>query len=371
MKCHRHAELRFPAWAVPLVVAMVVLSSGYAQDSPQNTAQKVRVYVTDSQSWEIRGGWGLGGNRNSNGSGSVSGSGFESGGARPQTAEIIKTFNQRCPEITITNNVERADFAVTLDHEGGKGLLAHRNKIVVFNREGDAIFSDSTRELGSSVADACRAILVSASKPNHTLSGPSQTQPTVTSRRAIQSVSNAPGTQPASMAEIEIASTPAGAEIQLDGSFIGSTPSTIDVAAGDHTIAINKHGFKLWERKIKVNGGKISVAAELETAKEPDASKQATDISVPVAPSPPSPPAGNTSTSPAEVFVTASLTSDPIGADIYIDDAETGLTPMTVKLKPGKHAIRMFMTGYQNWGEWLTIQAGADVHIVATLTKSN
>ena len=70
------------------------------------------------------------------------------------------------------------------------------------------------------------------------------------------------------------------------------------------------------------------------------------------------------------MFVSASLTSDPIGADIYIDDAETGLTPMTVKLKPGKHAIRMFMTGYQNWGEWLTIQAGADVHIVATLTKS-
>jgi hypothetical protein len=72
-----------------------------------------------------------------------------SGGARPQTAEIIKTLNQRCPELTVTNNLSKADFVLTLDHEGGKGLLAHRNKVAVFNRDGDDIFSDSTRELAT------------------------------------------------------------------------------------------------------------------------------------------------------------------------------------------------------------------------------
>lgn len=110
---------------------------------------KIRIYVTDSQSWEVTGGWGA-----SNGSGG----GATAGGARPQTAEIIKTFNQRCPEYTITNNKERANYAVILDHEGGKGVLRHRNKIAVFNRDGDAIFSNSTRELGNSVKDACAAI---------------------------------------------------------------------------------------------------------------------------------------------------------------------------------------------------------------------
>jgi hypothetical protein len=95
------------------------------------------------------GGWGV-----SNGSGG----GATRGGARPQTAEIIKTFNQRCPEYTITNNKERANYAVILGHEGGKGLLRHRNKIAVFNHDGDAIFSDSTRELGNPVKDARAAI---------------------------------------------------------------------------------------------------------------------------------------------------------------------------------------------------------------------
>ncbi|OLC92130.1 MAG: hypothetical protein AUH86_19610 [Acidobacteria bacterium 13_1_40CM_4_58_4] len=46
-----------------------------------------------------------------------------------------------------------------LDHEGGKGALRRRNKVAVFNRDGDAIFSDSTRELGNSVKDACAAIM--------------------------------------------------------------------------------------------------------------------------------------------------------------------------------------------------------------------
>lgn len=110
---------------------------------------KIRIYVADSLSWEMSGGWGA-----SNGSGG----GHESGGARPQTAEIIKTFNQRCPEFTVTNNKDRANYAAILDHEGGKGLVRRRNKIAVFNRDGDAIFSDSTRELGNSVKDACEAI---------------------------------------------------------------------------------------------------------------------------------------------------------------------------------------------------------------------
>ena len=124
-----------------------------AQRSTQSPASegKIRIYVTDSQSWEVTGGWGA-----SNGSGG----GGTTGGARPQTAEIIKTFNQRCPEYTVTNNRERANYAVILDHEGGKGALRHRNKIAVFNRDGDAIFSNSTRELGNAVKDACAAIAV-------------------------------------------------------------------------------------------------------------------------------------------------------------------------------------------------------------------
>jgi len=111
--------------------------------------ERVRVYVSESSSWAIGGGFG----------GSHDGLGGSiHGGARPQTAEIIKTFRERCPLVTITNNKDKADYIVLLDHEGGKHFVLRDNKVVVYNKDGDVIQSGSTRSLGNAVKDACAAI---------------------------------------------------------------------------------------------------------------------------------------------------------------------------------------------------------------------
>jgi hypothetical protein len=65
-------------------------------------------------------------------------------------------------------------------------------------------------------------------------------------------------------AQLQISSTPASADIEIDGGFVGSTPSTIGVAAGQHQISVKKPGFKPWERKITVSSGQVSVNATLE-----------------------------------------------------------------------------------------------------------
>jgi hypothetical protein len=62
-------------------------------------SEKPQVFVSDSNSWQISGGFSA-----SRGSGV---GGFY-GGARPQTAEIIKTFNQRCPRIVVTMDKSKA-----------------------------------------------------------------------------------------------------------------------------------------------------------------------------------------------------------------------------------------------------------------------
>ncbi len=110
---------------------------------------KVRVYVTNSQSWQIAG---------AAGASIDGGAGNVSGGARPQTAEIMKTFNERCPLCTVTLNRDKADYIVQLDHEGGKNLFLKDNKVAVFNKDGDMIYSGSTRSLGNAVKDACAAL---------------------------------------------------------------------------------------------------------------------------------------------------------------------------------------------------------------------
>jgi hypothetical protein len=65
-------------------------------------------------------------------------------------------------------------------------------------------------------------------------------------------------------AELEVSSTPDGADIEIDGNFVGSTPSTVGVAAGLHQLSVTKAGFKLWERKITVSSGHIKIDAALE-----------------------------------------------------------------------------------------------------------
>jgi PEGA domain len=65
-------------------------------------------------------------------------------------------------------------------------------------------------------------------------------------------------------AELEVSSTPDGADIEIDGNFVGSTPSTVGVVAGSHQLSVKKAGFKPWERKITVSSGHIKIDATLE-----------------------------------------------------------------------------------------------------------
>src|SRR3954467_852045 len=111
--------------------------------------EKARVFVTDSKSWEISG--------HSGGSSGAFG-GETHGGARPQTAEIIKTFGEKCRDVTVTMKQEKANYIVVLEHEGGKSWMRKDNKVAVFNQDGDSIVSHSTMSLGGSVDDACKAI---------------------------------------------------------------------------------------------------------------------------------------------------------------------------------------------------------------------
>lgn len=69
----------------------------------------------------------------------------------------------------------------------------------------------------------------------------------------------------AALAQLDIASTPSGADIMIDGKFVGSTPSSISVAPGDHDVAVKKTGFADWNRKVTVLSGHTNLTAELAT----------------------------------------------------------------------------------------------------------
>jgi hypothetical protein len=67
-----------------------------------------------------------------------------------------------------------------------------------------------------------------------------------------------------------VASVPDGADIEVDGSFVGNTPSDVQVTEGEHSVSVKKAGFKDWERKMKITGGSsVHLNAELEKTANP------------------------------------------------------------------------------------------------------
>jgi hypothetical protein len=70
-------------------------------------------------------------------------------------------------------------------------------------------------------------------------------------------------------ASLVIDSSPPGADIEIDGAFVGNTPSTVPVAPGSHEITVKKKGFADWTRKLNVTGGSIHLSADLDPASAP------------------------------------------------------------------------------------------------------
>jgi hypothetical protein len=60
-------------------------------------------------------------------------------------------------------------------------------------------------------------------------------------------------------------STPPGAEITLDGNYVGSTPSAINLSVGTHTVILTMPGFIQWKRDLTViPGSDLTVGAILQ-----------------------------------------------------------------------------------------------------------
>ncbi len=65
-------------------------------------------------------------------------------------------------------------------------------------------------------------------------------------------------------ASLVIESLPGGADIEIDGGFVGNTPSTLSLVPGTHQIAIKKKGFADWTKTLSVTGGTVHLNAQLE-----------------------------------------------------------------------------------------------------------
>jgi PEGA domain-containing protein len=68
-----------------------------------------------------------------------------------------------------------------------------------------------------------------------------------------------------STVECSFSSTPAGADVTVDGRYVGSTPSVLGVATGSHVVVIKMNGFAEWKRELAIEpGSELTINAVLQ-----------------------------------------------------------------------------------------------------------
>jgi hypothetical protein len=158
------------------------------------------------------------------------------------------------------------------------------------------------------------------------------------------------------MGYYDITSTPSGATVTVDGSVVGTTPTTASVfstATPGHMIEIEKAGYQPWSQYYAGNpaeGDHIAVHASL--ARIPT-----------IAPTP----------LPGSQKGFYQVRSDPAGAQVELDGTNYGLTPVTISVSstgtPG-HSITVSRAGYETWSQFYSGNpaAGQTIDVFASLT---
>jgi hypothetical protein len=153
----------------------------------------------------------------------------------------------------------------------------------------------------------------------------------------------------------DISSSPSGAMALVDGTNVGSTPTTATVyvtGTPGHTVTVTKEGYQTWSKYYPGNppaGGTVAVSAQL--------------IPIPVTLPATPPPGGEKGY--------YSIQSIPTGS-VTFDGKYVGASPVTVDVSttgtPG-HTLVVSATGYQAWSQSVTGNpaAGQTINILAQL----
>jgi hypothetical protein len=78
--------------------------------------------------------------------------------------------------------------------------------------------------------------------------------PTTGAPRPGALIANAAPIADAGTATFTVTSSVTGADIELDGAFVGNTPTTLQVPAGTHHVTV-KNGTETWQRSMQVTSG--------------------------------------------------------------------------------------------------------------------
>ena len=146
---------------------------------------------------------------------------------------------------------------------------------------------------------------------------------------------------------IYMVTTPQGANAYVDGTYYGITPAlATGLSAGNHEVKLSLAGFKEWVGTVNVvSGSTTTVTQTLHTGTATPTPTQTTGTG------------------------TVAVSSSPPGAQVYIDNAYEGITPVTISsVAAGSHTILIREAGYADWQISEDVKSGQTTQVSATLS---
>jgi hypothetical protein len=142
--------------------------------------------------------------------------------------------------------------------------------------------------------------------------------------------------------------------VYLDGERSGLTPRSLkNLPLGSHVIRITRPGYEVQEQTVVLTAEEPSAA--LSFTLRPGSGRAAT---------------GGRQAPAVRSVLTVFIDSNPRGARIRIDGRDLAATPLMVRqLRPGTHTLELRLPGYRPWTQRLTVAAGDDRRITATLER--
>ncbi|HWS21432.1 MAG TPA: PEGA domain-containing protein, partial [Methanoregula sp.] len=179
----------------------------------------------------------------------------------------------------------------------------------------------------------------------------STTQLTITAGKTTTlSLGMSPYTPSSGFGDLRIQSNPVGAAVYVNNNYTGTTISSTplyvtQLKPGSYAVRVTLAGYQIYSQTAAITAGKVSTVQANLVAVSP----------------------GPTPYTNGQVIVRSS----PSGANIYLDNAYRGLTPLTlVDIPQGSHAIILKLNGYQDWQSSVNVVAGSSTDVSGTLASS-
>jgi serine protease Do len=85
---------------------------------------------------------------------------------------------------------------------------------------------------------------------------------------AVTAPNSPPNQSSDAFGTVTVSSDPDGADVYLDGQFVGNTPETLKLPAGPHTVSLKSHERDNWERSIEIlKDSQLNLKGELNPMK--------------------------------------------------------------------------------------------------------